>query len=284
MKITLPFSVQNFWNFANSKLSSQRRSHSKGAVTPYRLALTDVRWRTKFSIHSSPSRISFLSVSHSANALLVRQGPERSIRWKVLCMQKTWNGLHWKKAPCWMYCSYVLVLFGTLTFLVLYLSSSHPLMSGGPDLQPNYYLTYSGSTGGVLDTDRMFNRWLLTRNAWKLTNNGCEAVVRRTKLMMYIFWGIIKRYQYKNVWFQFVSHALHFRCTFVLPGTCPLLVRIHLNLIGKDQCRRATLSWDSSYFYTPPHKKWQGIMLYPPNFECLSVVRPSAPTSVYICG
>ena len=25
------------------------------------------------------------------------------------------------------------------------------------------------------------------------------------------------------------------------------------------------------YFYTPPHKKWWGIMLYPPNYECLSV-------------
>ena len=23
--------------------------------------------------------------------------------------------------------------------------------------------------------------------------------------------------------------------------------------------------------YTPPHKKWRGIMLYPPNFECPSV-------------
>ena len=28
-------------------------------------------------------------------------------------------------------------------------------------------------------------------------------------------------------------------------------------------------------FYTPPHKKWRGIMLYPPNFECPSVC-PSA--------
>ena len=28
-------------------------------------------------------------------------------------------------------------------------------------------------------------------------------------------------------------------------------------------------------FYTPPHKKWRGIMLYPPNFECPSV-RPSS--------
>ena len=29
-----------------------------------------------------------------------------------------------------------------------------------------------------------------------------------------------------------------------------------------------------SDFYTPPHNKWRGIMLYPPNFECPSV-RPS---------
>ena len=32
-------------------------------------------------------------------------------------------------------------------------------------------------------------------------------------------------------------------------------------------------------FYTPPHKKWRGIMLYPPNFECPSV-RPSVCLSV----
>ena len=31
-------------------------------------------------------------------------------------------------------------------------------------------------------------------------------------------------------------------------------------------------------FYTPPHKKWRGIMLYPPNFECPSV-RLSVSTS-----
>ena len=34
-------------------------------------------------------------------------------------------------------------------------------------------------------------------------------------------------------------------------------------------------------FYTPPHKNWRGIMLYPPNFECLSV----HPLSIhlYVC-
>ena len=37
----------------------------------------------------------------------------------------------------------------------------------------------------------LFGR-LLTRNAWKVTNNGCETVVHGTKLMTYIFWGIIK--------------------------------------------------------------------------------------------
>ena len=33
-------------------------------------------------------------------------------------------------------------------------------------------------------------------------------------------------------------------------------------------------------FYTPPHKKWRGIMLYPPNFECPSVSRLSVRLSV----
>ena len=35
-------------------------------------------------------------------------------------------------------------------------------------------------------------------------------------------------------------------------------------------------------YYTPPHKKWRGIMLYPPNFECPSArppVRPSVSAS-----
>ena len=28
---------------------------------------------------------------------------------------------------------------------------------------------------------------------------------------------------------------------------------------------------DYSFYYTPPHKKWRGIMLYSPNFECPSI-------------
>ena len=50
-----------------------------------------------------------------------------------------------------MYGSYALacVLFKESAFLVLYLSSSHPLMSGGPDSQPDHYLTCNWSTGGV---------------------------------------------------------------------------------------------------------------------------------------
>ena len=66
-------------------------------------------------------------------------------------------------------------------------------MSSGPDLRPDYYLTFNGSTGGVPDTDRMFSGRLLARNTWKLTNNGCETVVHGTQLMTYILWGIIKR-------------------------------------------------------------------------------------------
>ena len=40
-------------------------------------------------------------------------------------------------------------------------------------------------------------------------------------------------------------------------------------------------------FYTPPHKKWRGIMLYPPSFECPSVRRPSVRLSVsssFLCS
>ena len=33
-------------------------------------------------------------------------------------------------------------------------------------------------------------------------------------------------------------------------------------------------------FYTPPHKKWWDIVLYPLNFECPSVFRPSVHLSV----
>ena len=80
-----------------------------------------------------------------------------------------------EKGVCWMYGSYALAcfLFRTHAFLVFYLSSSHPLMSGGLDSQLDYYLKRNRSTRGVLDTDCIFSGWLLTRNAWKLTNNGC---------------------------------------------------------------------------------------------------------------
>ena len=71
-----------------------------------------------------------------------------------------------EKGTRWMYGSYALacVLFGTRAFLVMYLSSSHPMMSGGPDSRPDYYLACNGSTGGVLDNGRMFSGRLLTRN------------------------------------------------------------------------------------------------------------------------
>ena len=116
-----------------------------------------------------------------------------------------------------MYGSYVLacVLFGTCVFLVLFLSSSHLLMSGGPDSWLEYYLTCNRSTGGVLDTDCMF-RQLLTRNAWKLTKNRCETVVHGTKLMTFIFWGIIITCQsrgcYKNILQTFKERFVSCSC------------------------------------------------------------------------
>ena len=134
-----------------------------------------------------------------------------------------------------MYGSYALAcfLFGTRTFFVSYLSSLHLLMSGGPDLQPDYYLTTDGSNGGVPDTNSMFSRQLLTSSAWKLMNNRCETVVHRTKVMTYIFRGIIKHVfpvslspvQKRSSCVQRTFCQLLMCCALVLPGTCPLLVQ-----------------------------------------------------------
>ena len=41
-----------------------------------------------------------------------------------------------------------------------------------------------------------------------------------------------------------------------------------LEKVRNDEARNMRVSIP---FYTPPHKKWRGIMLYPPNFECPSV-------------
>ena len=100
---------------------------------------------------------SAMSVSHSANALLIRRVPFNPAESFVHVQNLERTPL--EKGDRWMYGSHALacVLFGTHAFLVLYLSRSHPLMSGGPDSRPDHYLTCNGSTGGVPDTDRMFN-------------------------------------------------------------------------------------------------------------------------------
>ena len=88
---------------------------------------------------------SAMSVSHSANALLIRRVPfnpaESFVH--VQNLERTPP----EKGDRWMYGSHALacVLFGTHAFLVLYLSRSHPLMSGGPDSRPDNYLTCNGS-------------------------------------------------------------------------------------------------------------------------------------------
>ena len=126
---------------------------------------------------------SAMSVSHSANALLIKRGPFSPAEGFVHVenLERTPP----EKGARWMYGSHALacVLFGTRALLVLYLSSSHPLMSGGLEPRPDHYLTCNGPTRGVPDTDRMFSGQLLKRSAWKLTNNGCETVVRGTNLM-----------------------------------------------------------------------------------------------------
>ena len=92
---------------------------------------------------------SAMSVSHSANALLIRRGPFNSAESfvHVQNLERTPS----EKGARLMYGSHVLVcvLFGTRAFLVLCLSSSHPLMSGGPEPRPDHYLTSNGSSGGV---------------------------------------------------------------------------------------------------------------------------------------
>ena len=128
----------------------------------------------------------FLSVSHSANALLNRRCSFNPAE-RFCALGTVSTG---KRRPLDGSYALACVLFGTRAFLVLYLSSLHPLMSDGPDSWPD--LTCNGSTGGVPDTYHMFSGRLLTKNASKLTNNGCKTVVRGTKLMTYIFWGIIK--------------------------------------------------------------------------------------------
>ena len=103
----------------------------------------------------------FLSVSHSAKVLLVRRGLFNPAESFVHAQNLEWTPL--EKGARWMYGSYALacVLFGTQAFLVLYLSSLHPLMSSGPDSWPNYYLTCNWSTRDVPDIDRIFSGLLL---------------------------------------------------------------------------------------------------------------------------
>ena len=114
------------------------------------------------------------SVSHSANVLIVRRGPftlaESFVHAQNLERTTPDKGVRW------MYGSYELacVLSGTRVFFVLYLSSSHPLMSSGPDSGLDYNLKCTRSTGGVPDICSLFSGRLLTRNAWKLTNNGAK--------------------------------------------------------------------------------------------------------------
>ena len=111
-------------------------------------------------------------------------GDVRSIRWKVLCMLKTWNGHHRPKASagCMVIVCWACVLVGTPAFPVLYLSVRIRFLIGGPDTRPDFYLIINGWTEGVPDIDRMCNGQIPTGNAWKLMNNGCVTRVHGTKL------------------------------------------------------------------------------------------------------
>ena len=90
-------------------------------------------------------------VSHSANAFLVRRDLlNLAVRYLHAQNRKRFSP---ENGPRWMCSSSTLacVLFETRSFLVLFLSSSHPLMSDGPDSRSDYYwprgyTTFSCST------------------------------------------------------------------------------------------------------------------------------------------
>ena len=157
----------------------------------------------------------FLSVSHSANALLVRRGLFSPAESFYACMHKTWNGLHWKKAPAG--CTVAVHWHAFCLELLCSLSCTCP----------DYYLTCSGSTGGARDTDRMFSGRLLTRNTWKLMNNGCWNGGPRDQTDDIHLLGDNKTWLVQkcssNVQRTFCQLLMHY--TFVLPCTCPLLIR-----------------------------------------------------------
>ena len=102
-------------------------------------------------------RMPFLSVSDSANALSVKRGPFNSA--KSFALARSLGRSLLDKGIRRTHGTYALacVLFGIRSFLVLFLSTLHPLMSGGPDSQPDYYLTCNGSTRGVSEIDRTFS-------------------------------------------------------------------------------------------------------------------------------
>ena len=163
---------------------------SLSQTLPY--SVNDVRRRSKFSIRSSPSTCVSCPLFIRRSPFLIRRmrslsGEVRSVRRKVLCMLQTWNGLHRTKASagCTVAMRWHAFCSELVCSLSCTLSSSRPFMSGGPDSRPDYYLTCNGSTGGVPDIYSLFSGQLLTRNAWKLMNNGCKTVVHGTKLITY---------------------------------------------------------------------------------------------------
>ena len=80
-------------------------------------------------------------------------------------------------------------LFRTCAFLDLCLSSSHPLDLIRGQIT-TWYATGQPEVFWTLTACSADDYWQGTHG--KSMNNGCETVVRGTKLMMYIFWGIIK--------------------------------------------------------------------------------------------
>ena len=122
---------------------------------------------------------SAMSVSHSANALLVRRDPFNPVESFVHVQNAERTPP--EKGARWMYGSYALAcgLFGTRAFLVLYLFSSHPwcsvdLIRGRTTTwhatgQTEVFRTLTACSAAITEKERMETDEL-----------GCETVVHGT--------------------------------------------------------------------------------------------------------
>ena len=119
---------------------------------PY--SVNEVRRRSKFSIRSSPSTCVSCPLFIRRSPFLIRRmrslsGEVRSVRRKVLCMLKTWNGLHRTKASAG--CTVAMRWHAFCSELVCSLSRTCPFTS--VDVQWTWF------AAGLLPDMQRVNRW-----------------------------------------------------------------------------------------------------------------------------